>query len=198
MVAVKYFQNIHIALQLSKLDPIIQINNMEFEYAHFFNRLSIEDQKFVINNIVNSDQNNIKKIKTNMLGKAEIFEPILLFFTKNQVHLIGYFSSKWTKPEIEWDQGHINSLLIVSKNGYKAKSPNDMLLESYSPATKTHILFYVNDFEWKNKYKMYSLPMPLNFESADFFKVEAVKIKAKSDGIIEDFEQFSVDIFENK
>ena len=154
-------------------DPYEDIQKYEYNYSISFNRLSREKKEIIINKLKNTTGENITVRKEQEQGDFDIFNPEILIFSPNQVHLIAYMGKGWEKSPKEMNQGHFHSTIVITKDNYTLEE----VFIFYFPMDNTYVNNFVNDFDWSDKYRMYSFPVTrYGFTDAESFLVSARKI----------------------
>ena len=171
----KSYKNYAFASKFVTGDPYIDIQKYEYNYSIFFNQLSREKQEIIINKLKNAKGDGMAVRKEHKQGNLNIFKPEILFFSVNQVHLIAFMGKDWTEPPRKINQGHFHSSIVISRDN------NDIeeVFVFYFPTDNTYVFNFVNDFDWLDKYRMYSIPITRQgFTEAESYLVAARKISS--------------------
>ena len=147
-------------------DPLEAIAAQEFRYAHFFNDWPVARQGRVLARLTASNDPRIARVVDERQGDLELFRPELVVRTATQVHLIAWLGSSFRAPVPPLYQGTTHSLFLVCPDCTPELRVND-----YPPGAG-----FVNDLEWRGRYRMVSLPSNTKFEAARSFHVSAERI----------------------
>ena len=171
----KSYKNYVFASELAAGDPYGNIQKYEYNYSIIFNRLSKKKQEIIIDKLKNAKGYMIAERKEHEQGDFNIFNPEVLIFSLNQVHLIAYMGKDWTEPPRKMNQGHFHSSIVINSDN------NDIeeVFVFYFPDDNSHVFNFVNDFDWSDKYRMYSIPITRQgFNESESYLVAARKISA--------------------
>lgn len=153
--------------KITKGDPFAAISQKEYKYAHLFNRLPVDEQIKVIQRLTTAQNENVVVGKDFESGDAHIFNPAMLIFSGAQMHLIAYLGEGFEKPFIEIDQGHASSIVSINS------APQGHNLQF------AHT--FINDLEWRGRYKMFSFPLYPVLKNEKYIRVSADQAVASED-----------------
>ncbi len=144
--------------QLKSGDQLALIQQMKFEYGHYFNRLK-EDEKLTVINSLSSTPNSGVYLNDKIDSHSEILMPMAAIIDKEhrQLHLIVFLSRKWEPNFIEIDQGSVNSRIVL------ATSQMDLGYQKDIDFNK-HLFIDIADSEWKDQIRFLTFPIGKDFE----------------------------------
>jgi len=149
-------------------DPLDAIVEQQFRYAHIFNDWPVARQGRVVARLAASSDPRIARVVDDRRGDAGLFRPELVVRTATQLHLIAWMGSGFRAPVPPLYQGTTHSLFFICP-----ECPPELRVNDFPPGAG-----FVNDLEWQNRYRMFSVPLNARLEAARSFYVSADRIVA--------------------
>lgn len=142
-------------------NPLGQIMQRDFEYAFDFNRLEPAEQKAAVDALLSASSPGVYRTASEENYMSEnFFELKAVIVQRGRAHILVYLKSNWVGPEIDWDVGKINTLFFLTdKKDLPADNP-------WTLAGHPGFLC-INDFEWKDRYKIYTLNLNRDIVSSE-------------------------------
>ena len=151
-------------------DPLEAIEAQQFRYAHVFNDLPLARQGRLVARLTASTDPRIARAIDLRRGDFDLFRPEVLVRTSTQLHLIAWMGSSFHAPIPPLYQGTTHSLFFICGECAPESTVNDFPFDSGWT--------FVNDLEWRGRYRMFSVSLNAKLEAARFFHVAAEKIVA--------------------
>jgi hypothetical protein len=174
-VAVQWLRYRGVQERTADRDPLEAIAADQFRYAHVFNDLSVAKQGRLVARLTASNDPRIARIIDLRRGDFDLFRPEVLVRTATQLHLIAWMGRSFHAPFPPLYQGTTHSLFFICGECAPQSTVNDFPFDSGWT--------FVNDLEWRGRYRMFSVSLNAKLEAARFFHVAAEKIVALDSSI---------------
>jgi hypothetical protein len=167
-IAIQWLRYRSMQDDIFKRDPLEAIAEQQFRYAHIFNDWPVVRQGRVVARLTSSNDSRVARAVDLRRGDLALFRPEVVVRTATQIHLIAWMGDTFHAPVPPLYQGTTHSLFFVCGECAPDSKANDF------PSG----IGFVNDLEWRGRYRMFSVPLNAKLETARFFHVAAERIVA--------------------
>jgi hypothetical protein len=151
-------------------DPVEAIEAQQFRYAHVFNDLPLAQQGRLVARLTNSRAPAVGRIVDLQRGDLDLFRPIALVRTATELHLIAWMGNSFRAPFPSFYQGRTDALFFICGECAADSTVDDFPFDSGWT--------FVNDLEWRGRYRMFSVLLNERLKRARSFHVAAEKVVA--------------------
>jgi len=158
-------------------DPFQKLNQLRFDFAFRFNRLSIGEQQNVISRLLSPQSSQpVFRPSPKAAGKLEkVFNPVLAVIGDRFLCVVAKLSRDRNVPFPSRAQGPKSSVLLVVKN-------QDRLGDTLGFLESPDKYLKIADANWDGHYRMFVLPAPPDYATdARFLGVSAFNFKSGSE-----------------
>jgi hypothetical protein len=147
-------------------DPLAAIKDREFRYAYVFNDLSVGQQGRLVARLHDSTDASVAHLVDDRHGDSSLFRPELIVRTDSQLHLIAWMGRSFHPPVPRLYQGTTHALVLICGDCPSGATLNDFPFD----------WMMINDLEWRDRYRMVSLPVSPRLKAARYFQVVGERV----------------------
>jgi hypothetical protein len=151
-------------------DPLEGIVAEEFRYAHVFNDLPVATQGRLVARLTASCDPRVARRVDERHGDLGLFRPEALIRTATQLHLIAWMGTSFHAPVPPLYQGTTHALFFICGECPADATVNDFPFDAGWT--------FINDLEWRGRYRMFSVALNPRLREARAFQVGAEKVVA--------------------
>ncbi len=157
---------------ITQTNPLTDISDLQFRYAHLFNDLPAAAQERILGDIRNTQ--NTKRCPStensdfigtqigkfvDVTGNIAVFRPVVAVLTGEQVHIFAWFGKAYPEAPVQLDQGRVDASIYFTDN-----DAPDRIASWEIP---------INNVEWRDTYRMVSRFIPASIlRQKDYVDIE--------------------------
>ena len=156
-------------------DPLDGIEARQFRYAHVFNDLPVPQQGRLVARLTSSRDPRVARVIDLRRGDLDLFRPEALVRSDAQLHLIAWMGRSFRAPFPALYQGATHAIFFICGECAPESTVDDFPFDSGWT--------FINDLEWRGRYRMFSVPLNAKLKAARFFHVAAERVVALESSI---------------
>jgi hypothetical protein len=163
-------RNSDFADRLSWQDPLCEMQQLGYRYAHFFNLMTPAAQERILNKLRAVNDARVF-VPSDDLQLDQCYQPRLAVINGNLLYLVSFFGSNYRLPEKIVDQGFVSAYVHVVKDNMQ-----QLGRWPFEGDCDVRVYHRINDRFWEDRLRMLVFPVAPAMAQAQSLQVGAFKI----------------------